>query len=279
MTSRPRPHLAATRVSPEGTAPARTLMVLHGIYGRGRNWASVARQLADLRPDWASLLVDLRLHGASPDLPPPHSVASAAADLVVLEDETRQEAAAVLGHSFGGKVALVHAAGGHDHLSQVWVIDSTPEARAPQGSAWRLLETVRALPPAFPSREAAAAGIVAAGYAPPVAAWLVSSLRFDRGRYVWRLDFDAMEELLRDFFRTDLWDVVEAPPAGTTLHFVKASGSTVLSEDGCARIEEARRRHGQVFLHRVDGGHWLHVDNPGAILRLLAAHLPGRDPA
>lgn len=250
-------------------------MVLHGIYGRGRNWTTLARQLAGIRPDWASLLVDLRLHGASPDFEPPHTVAAAAADLVVLEDETRREAAAVLGHSFGGKVALVHAAGGHDHLSQVWIIDSTPEAREPRGSAWRVLETVRGLPAAFPSRAAASEGIVAAGYSRAVAAWLASNLRFDHGRYVWRLDFEAMEALLRDFFRVDLWDVVEAPPAGTVLHFVKANDSTVLSEEGCARIEEARQRHGQVFLHRVDGGHWLHVDNPEAILRLLATHLPG----
>jgi len=250
-------------------------MVLHGIYGRGRNWTTLARQLAEARPDWASLLVDLRLHGASPDFAPPHTVAAAAADLVVLEDETRQEAGAVLGHSFGGKVALVHAAGGHDHLSQVWVIDSTPETREPQGSAWRVLDTVRKLPPTFPSRAAAADGLVGGGYSPAVAAWLVSNLRFDHGHYAWRLDFDAMEALLRDFFRTDLWDVVEDPPRGTVLHFVKANESSVLSEAGCARIEHARRRHGQVYLHRVAGGHWLHVDNPDAVLHLLETHLPG----
>jgi pimeloyl-ACP methyl ester carboxylesterase len=249
-------------------------MMLHGIYGRGRNWTTLAQHLSRARPDWASLLVDLRLHGASPDFTPPHTVASAAADLVVLEDETRQEAAAVLGHSFGGKVALVHAAGGHDHLSQVWIIDSTPEAREPRGSAWRLLDVVRSLPAAFPSRAVAAEGIAGKGYSSAVAAWMVSNLRFDHGRYVWRLDFDAMEALLRDFFRTDLWDVVEAPPPGTSLHFVKANDSAVLSEEGCTRMEEAGRRHGQVHLHRVDGGHWLHVDNPDAILRLLATHLP-----
>jgi pimeloyl-ACP methyl ester carboxylesterase len=254
-------------------------MVLHGIYGRGRNWTALARQLAEARPDWRSLLVDLRLHGASPDFAPPHTVASAAADLIALEDATRQEAAAVLGHSFGGKVALVHAAGGHDHLSQVWIIDSTPEAREPRGSAWRLLDAVRSLPRAFPSRQAAADGLTGNGYAPEVAAWMASNLRFDQGRYVWRLDVDAMEALLRDFFRTDLWDVVEAPPPGTVLHFVKANDSAVLSEDGCARIEEARRRHGQVFLHRVAGGHWLHVDNPDAVLHLLETHLPGGPPA
>jgi pimeloyl-ACP methyl ester carboxylesterase len=171
-------------------------------------------------------------------------------------------------------VALVHAAGGHDHLSQVWIIDSTPEARAPRGSAWRLLDVVRALPPAFASRQAAADALAGSGCSPAVAAWMASNLRFSHGRYVWRLDFDVMEALLRDFFRVDLWDVVEDPPPGTVLHFVKANDSTVLSEEGCARIEEARRRHGRVFLHRVAGGHWLHVDNPEAILRLLATHLP-----
>jgi hypothetical protein len=31
---------------------------------------------------------------------------------------------------------------------------------------------------------------------------------------------------------------------------------------------------GQVFLHRVRGGHWLHAENPDAVVNLLAHHLP-----
>ena len=275
MRTRPGDVLASTLIPPEAPAGRQRLLVLHGIYGRGRNWTTMARELTAARPDWAAWLVDLRLHGDSPALSPPHTVAAAAADLVALEDRVDAQAAAVLGHSFGGKVALAHAAGGHDHLSQAWIIDSTPETRDPQGSAWRLLDVVRRLPRTFPSRTDAAAAVTSHGYGQAVGAWMASNLVHEAGRYRWRLDFDGMEALLRDFFATDLWQVVEDPPAGTVLHFVKANDSHVLSEDGCARIEAAGARHGRAHLHRVAGGHWVHVENPDAVLGLLLTHLPG----
>src|SRR5690606_41554283 len=52
----------------------------------------------------------------------------------------------------------------------------------------------------------------------------------------------------------------EAPPARVRIHFVKAEESAVLTEEACARIEEAGRRNGRVRLHRVAGGHWVNAD-------------------
>jgi len=179
-----------------------------------------------------------------------------------------------MGHSFGGKVALAHAASGRDRLQQVWVIDSTPETREPSGSAWRLIEVVRSLPSSFSARAEAMAGIEANGYTRSVAVWMASNLEHRLGRYHWRLDYAVMESLLRDFFQADLWPVVEAPPDDMEIHFVKARASSVLSEDGCRRIEAAGAASGRVFLHRVDGSHWLNTDNPAAILDLLGRHLP-----
>lgn len=270
----PRRVIASTSVPADPASRRRRLLVLHGIYGRGRNWTTISRHLTAERTDWSCLLLDLRCHGASPALEPPHTVEAAAADVGTYEDATGLHAAAVLGHSFGGKVALAHAASLRDHLRQVWVIDSTPEAREPSGSAWRLLEVVRSLPASFASRAEAAAGIAAAGYRHAVAVWFASNLEHRDGRYRWRVDFDAMEALLRSFFRTDLWALVEEPPEDTVLHFVKANASRVLSEEGCARIEAASRAHGRAFLHRVEGGHWVNTENPAAILELLSRHLP-----
>ena len=180
----------------------------------------------------------------------------------------------MLGHSFGGKVALAHAARGHDRLQQVWVIDSTPEAKPPGGSAWRLLDVVRQLPESFGSRREAAAGIEAAGYSTSLAAWMASNLHLHHQRYRWRLDFEAVGSLLLDFFNTDFWHVVEEPPAETVLHFVKAEESDVLTESACSRIEEAGGQHGRAFVHRIAGGHWVNTDNPAAVVDLLARHLP-----
>ena len=74
--------------------------------------------------------------------------------------------------------------------------------------------------------------------------------------------------------RATLWPVVEAPPPGVALHFIKATQSSRLSEDACARIEAAGRATGRVHLHRLEGGHWVHADNPAAVTALLADALP-----
>jgi esterase len=51
-------------------------------------------------------------------LPPPHTVAAAAADVDRLVEHLDFHAAAVLGHSFGGKVALTYAAHHGDELGR-----------------------------------------------------------------------------------------------------------------------------------------------------------------
>ena len=97
--------LASTIVAPEAGAARRTIVLLHGIYGRGRNWAAIARALVARRPEWAAALVDLRLHGASPAFNPPHTVAACAddlRDLIARADGWPAPADVVVGHSFGG---------------------------------------------------------------------------------------------------------------------------------------------------------------------------------
>jgi esterase len=193
------------RVVADGAEPERWLYVLHGVYGAGRNWATPIRRVVQARPEWGALLVDLREHGGSRGFPPPHTIAAAAADLEALASSSGAPPAAVLGHSFGGKVAMAFTAEPHDALRQLWVIDSTPEAGAPRGSAWEMLEIVKSLPDQFDSRDAAVDSMVAEGVQRPVAQWMATNLERADGGYRWRLDLDAVEALLRDFFRTDTW--------------------------------------------------------------------------
>jgi pimeloyl-ACP methyl ester carboxylesterase len=249
------------------------MLFLPGIYGAGRNWASVARRVVKDRPEWGAALVDLRQHGASQGFPPPHTLAAAAADLEELVVERKLAAGAVIGHSFGGKVALIYAQMRPEDLEQVWVVDSTPDAGNPRGSAWEMLRVLRTVPESFAERGEGVAALEAAGLERPLAQWMATNLEADDGRWVWRLDPDEMEELLRDFFRTDAWSVVEDPPDGVDIHFVKAEASSVLSEAACERIEAAGEGSGRVFLHRVSGGHWLNADNPDALVQLLVASL------
>ena len=135
-----------------------------------------------------------------------------------------------------------------------------------------MLDVVRRLPDRFPSREDAAARISAEGFAPGVAQWMSANLVREGDGFVWRIDFDAMERLLRDFFTADLWSVVERPPTHLDLHFLKASQSSAMSDEAVRRLEAAAST--SVHLHHREGGHWIHAEAPEMVAELLTAHLP-----
>ena len=253
--------------------PTRYLYLLHGIFGAGRNWASVARRLVKERADWGVRLIDLRQHGSSQGFAAPHTVASAAADLAALGPSLGEEPAGVMGHSLGGKVALMYARAHGEGLEQIWVIDSTPEARPPSGSAWEMLELVRSLPGVFANRDELIGQLTRGGVALPVAQWMATNLEHDGSAYRWRFDTEAIEALLRDFFVTDLWDVVETPPGSAQLHVVKGRESSVLSGEAVSRISGIAAKEPRVFFHEVAGGHWLNAENPEALHTLLVEHL------
>ena len=264
--------LSHTTIAGEGSTPERWLLMLHGIYGSGRNWGSIARRVVAERPDWGIVLVDLRLHGGSGGFAGPHTLAAAAADVDRLVEALDLHAGAVLGHSFGGKVALTFAARHAGELTQAWVIDSTLSVREPSGSAWEILEIVRSLPSEFSSREELADALERHGYARGVGNWLAMNLERRGSGFSWRLDWDGVEELLRDYFRADLWPIVESPPAGMEIHVLKAMDSSAIGPDDVARIETAGAS-GRTFLHHLEGGHWVNAENPDGVVRLLVERL------
>ena len=255
----------------EGAAATKILYGLHGIFGSGRNWASVMRRFVRSRPEWACRLIDLRQHGDSQGFAPPHTVAAAAQDLAELAAQNQETPAAVLGHSFGGKVALMYARAHGEALEQVWVIDSTPDARVPDGSAWQMLQLVRQSPREFAARNELVELLARHGIPRPTAQWMATNLEQVDGVYRWRFDLAAIEQLLRDFFEQDLWDVLEHPPGRVQIHIVKADQSSVLSTTAIQRIQSLE--HGRVYLHIIESGHWVNADNPEALLHLLIRHL------
>ena len=266
--------LVTEEVRPEAGAPSRWMHLLHGFLGAGRNWRSTARRVADARPDWAGLLVDLRLHGGSRDAPPPHTLEACVRDLGATVEAGAPRPRALLGHSFGGKVVLAAAADRPAGLEQVWVLDATPSAGEPTGSPVEMLEVVRRRQGPFADREEAVSALGDEGFPPRVGRWMATNLEETGDGLRWALDPDALEELLEDLFRRDLWTVVEEPPEGLELHVVKAEGSDVLGEDEVRRIEAAAPGTGRVHLHRLEGGHWLNISNPEGVLELLERRLP-----
>jgi len=260
-------------IRPSSGQVQKWMLFTHGIYGAGRNWNGVARKLIAARPGWGAAMVDLREHGGSSGFEGPHTIEAAARDVIELARSLDAPTGALVGHSFGGKVVLMAARlMGDGAPAEVWVIDSTPSARAqPEGSAWEMLGHLRASSGHYRTRSMAVTELALRGVDDATAQWISSNLdRSPDGTYTWRLDFDVMEELLHSFFRTDLWDVVEAPPGKATIHFVKASQSSVLQDDDLVRLKKAvAASGGRVRLHDVKGGHWLNADNPDGVVGVM----------
>jgi pimeloyl-ACP methyl ester carboxylesterase len=249
--------------------PARWLVFTHGICGSGGNWRTIARKVVARRPEWGVQLVDLRQHGRSEPGEPPQTIAACADDLRALIAEL-SNVDALAGHSFGGKVVLATRA--LVPVVQTWTFDSAPGPRTPDttnDTVLRLLAFVDHSGPRWQRREDFVAALVADGHAPSLAQWFAMNLvPADGGGFVVRLHTDAIRALLADYGRVDLWPTVLDSTRGA-VELVRASRSTTYT-DG----ELAKPLPPHVHASVVDGGHWLNVDNPTAVVELIAERLP-----
>ncbi|HEY2367730.1 MAG TPA: alpha/beta hydrolase, partial [Polyangiaceae bacterium] len=146
---------------------------LHGILGSSSNWRSFAQRLMRQKPGWRALLVDLRKHGGSQDADPPHTLAACAADLAELEKSVGR-IDAVLGHSFGGKVALEYVFQRKD-LELAWILDSAPGARPDRRgseSTVQIVKLIGTLPERFDTRDAFVEYVEKQGVERSIAMWL-----------------------------------------------------------------------------------------------------------
>lgn len=246
------------------------MLFLHGILGRGNNWRTIARRFVQARPAWGALLVDLRMHGGSQGFPPPHTVAAVAADLEQLDRVVDRPIHGVLGHSFGGKVALAYADG--RSLDEVWIIDSMPGVRHEDSEETLVvLSTLERIPMPVASRDAFIEALGANGIREHIARWLAMNLeRRSDDQFELTFDLGAIRALLEDYFERDLWHVIERADAKTDIHVVIGGRSRVFREEDHARLSRASAQNPRVRTHVVpNAGHWVHVDAPDAVVDLL----------
>ncbi len=250
---------------------------LHGILGSGANWRTFAKRFVEARPSWRAVLVDLRMHGASQDFPPPHTLAACADDMRALEDSIGRFDG-VLGHSFGGKVALEFARARRD-LDVAWILDSSPGPRPDRRgseSTVQIVKLIGTLPERFASREAFIEYVEQHGTDRSVAMWLAMNVRPapDGNGYAMRVDVSALRDLLDDYFVRDEWPFIDDAARTTRMHIVAGGSSRVLDDDQRAHAQRAAAAHPErTWFHVIpNAGHWIHVDAPDALFQLVAKY-------
>lgn len=277
--------LAHTKLTADGATPSRWVVFLHGVFGMGLNFRTFAKALVAERPAWGAVLVDLRGHGATPRLDPPHTLATAAADVKRLVDALGLASAAgggpaLVGHSLGGKTVLAYAKQFPGTIERAVVLDANPGVRTGESAAAlsrSVLHFLENLPAVLPSRETFTSAARDAGFTAAVVEWLAMNVRRvdgGGGGYALRLDLPAIRALLVDFKELDAWDVVEDASYVERLHLVVAGASTHYGPEDRARAEHAARTRDGLAVHVVEGaGHWLHVEAPDATRAIVRGAL------
>jgi esterase len=99
------------------------LVLLHGLLGSSRNWQTAGK---DLTGQWHVLALDLRNHGTSPHAPT-MAYPEMMADVIAWLDAQRLPRVELLGHSMGGKVAMLLACRHPERVSRLTIVDIAPK--------------------------------------------------------------------------------------------------------------------------------------------------------
>jgi pimeloyl-ACP methyl ester carboxylesterase len=239
------------------------LVIAHGLYGSGRNWGAIARRLAETRQVVA---VDMRNHGDSPRSPD-HSYEAMADDLAsTIADHGGK--ADLLGHSMGGKAAMVLALSESGRVRRLIVADMAPVAYG--HSQLRYARAMQAVDLAVVRRRADAdAALAAAVPEPGLRAYFLQSLAVGASGAAWKLNLPVLAaEMPRIMAFPDVGGAFDGP----TL-FLSGGGSDYVRPEHWPRIRAMfpSARH----LEIPGAGHWLHAEAPDAFAAAVVGFLDG----
>jgi pimeloyl-ACP methyl ester carboxylesterase len=241
------------------------VVLLHGLFGHAGNFGAIARRLGERH---RVLALDLRNHGGSPHATP-MSYPAMAADVLATMDALGLAQAALVGHSMGGKVAMLVAQGAPARVARLCVVDIAPRAYPAAFDVY-----ARAMA-AIPLRAGLTRGEADAAMAhtvpqPAVRAFLLQNLRLDTAPPAWRLNLPVVAAALPEI---SAWVPPEVPAyRGPTLFLAGARSDYIAASDTAAIIA----RFPQARIETVPGaGHWVHAEAGEAFLAVLAPFLGG----
>lgn len=235
------------------------LVIAHGLFGAGRNWASIAKRLATRRRVFT---VDMRNHGDSPHLAQ-HDYAAMAEDLAAFIITHANGAASVLGHSMGGKAAMQMALTMPRLAEALIVADMAPVAYGHDHSTH--LQAMMALDLTGITRRSEADARLQAGIPNPVLrAFLLQNLLIDEAGARWRVNLPAIAANLPIILN---WSVPAEVQSDVPALFIYGGASDYVTP----------ATHPAIFGHfpharllAVAGaGHWLHAEQPDAVVSVV----------
>ena len=253
------PLVHATEVGDTGAR----VVFLHGLFGQGRNFSTIARAL---QPEFRSLLVDLPNHGQSEwtDRFGYELMADVVADR--LRDHFAVDGPVhLVGHSMGGKVAMVLALRHPELVDRLVVVDISPVGGGDRGEFEHLLDSLTALDLSTLSRRSEADERLSGSIDDTrVRSFLLQNLRSTGSAFHWQANLHLLrqelptiggfpEEVIGTFDRPVLWVAGERSP------YVRPEHE--------AAMRRLFPRTTQVTIKGA--GHWVHSERPEVFISAL----------
>ena len=247
--------------------PGSPLVFCHGLFGQGRNWTAVAKALSD---EHRSLLVDLPHHGRSDW--------SGEIDYLVLADQVAEllspeDPVTLVGHSMGGKVAMVLALRHPELVARLCVVDIAPVDYGGSTEFAAYVEAMRGLDLAALTRRADAdAALTPAVPIRTVRDFLLQNLRRDGDGWRWQVDLEGLGEGLP---RISGWpaDRLEGLTYDGPVLWVSGSESGYVRPESVAAMDGWFPRQRRLVIKGA--GHWVHSQKPEVFVEVLRRFAAG----
>lgn len=243
----------------------RPLVILHGLFGSSDNWRSIAKQLAEKAQ---VITVDLRNHGRSPHSAE-HNYALMADDLAELLEKLKLDKVDLIGHSMGGKAAMVFSQRYPQKLHKLVVVDIAPRQYQDEHSS--IFKALLALDlSSYTSRIEVDKALEQALPNKAVRQFLLMNLALNDGQLNWQINLQA----LFDNYPQLLKAVCEISPETSLSEipscFIRGSQSDYVRDDDEALIKNCFP-NAQIIT--LDAGHWVHAEAPQQFLTKISEFL------
>lgn len=248
------------------------VVFLHGLFGQGRNWMTIGKAIAERH---RVTLVDLPDHGRSPW--------SERVDYVDMAQEVAallspDDPATVVGHSMGGKVAMVLALLHPGLVSRLVVADISPvdygdehDVSGPAGSVLRYARVLLDLDLSRVTRREEADRLLApAESSTTIRSFLLQNLHRDGDSWRWAAN---LATLLRDGRTLSGWpaEVVGTRTYDGPVLWLAGERSGYIREEFAPAMRGYFPRVRKIVMK--DTGHWLHSERPEVFLGALRQFL------
>ena len=234
-------------------------MIVHGLFGSARNWNVIAKRMAETRKVIAP---DMRNHGSSfwADTHSYQDMASDLSEVIKAHGGTVD----LVGHSMGGKAAMVLAITEPERVERLLVADIAPVSYT--HSQQQFIDAMRAVDLSQVTRRADAVEQLAKHVSDKtLQSFFTQSLNVKEKR--WHYNLDALE---RDMAKILSFPDITGTYDGLTLFLAGATSDYVLPEH---RAKIKSHFSNAKFAKIPDAGHWLHAEQPRAFEASLRAFL------